>query len=211
MRSATSASAIWGSTWRRIFRPTRHPGTMPGRSRRPPRPYVSGRSPCGTPPRAPCRSTTCGRRRRPRRRSVPRTPRGAVRGSIPAGRSCRRSARCRVYRPAAHFGSQRFEQGDALGRLRQEIDRPRKVDQAEVFLAFDDDGRCLHLSREPHDFRVASFAEDHDLTSDGVHLFVRLHHAGSANGRPPGRWRRSPRCRALSRARKSWAVPRGRG
>lgn len=63
------ASAIWGSTWRRIFRPTRHPGTMPGRSRRPPRPYVSGRSPCGTPPRAPCRSTTCARRRTPPRRS----------------------------------------------------------------------------------------------------------------------------------------------
>ena len=83
------ASAIWGSTWRRIFRPTRHPGTMPGRSRRPPRPYVSGRSPCGIPPRAPCRSTTCARRRTPPRRSGVRIPPGVVRGSIPAGRSCR--------------------------------------------------------------------------------------------------------------------------
>ena len=78
--------------------------------------------------------------------------------------------------PAAHLGTQGLEQGDALGRLRQEIDRPRKVDQAEVFLALDDDGRCLHLSREPHDFRMAPFAEDHDLPSDGVHLFVCLHH-----------------------------------
>ena len=86
------ASAIWGSTWRRIFRPTRHPGTMPGRSRRPPRPYVSGRSPCGTPPRAPCRSTTCARRRTPPRRSGVRILPGVVRGSIPAGRSCHRSA-----------------------------------------------------------------------------------------------------------------------
>ena len=79
------ASAIWGSTWRRIFRPTRHPGTMPGRSLRPPRSCVSGRSPCGTPPRVPCRSTTCAHRRTPPRRSGVRILPGVVRGVLPLG------------------------------------------------------------------------------------------------------------------------------
>ena len=71
---------------------------------------------------------------------------------------------------------QPLEKRDALRRLRQEVNRPREIDLREILLPLDDQRRRRHLSREPHDFRMAPFAEDHDLPSDGVHLFVCLHH-----------------------------------
>ena len=100
----------------------------------------------------------------------------------------------RIGGPAAHFGAQPFEQRDALRGLRKEIDRTREVDQLQVLLPFDHDRRVRDLPREPHHFGVAPFAEDHHLPACRAHPFVGLLHAALAAVRPPGRWRRSPRC-----------------
>lgn len=87
-----------------------------------------------------------------------------------------------IGRPAAHFGPQRFEQGDALGCLREEVHRAREVDLTEVRLPFDHDRLVGDLPRESDHFGVAPFSEDHDLPSGRAHPFVGLDDAGLQTG-----------------------------
>ena len=104
--------------------------------------------PGGTPRRGPCRSTTCARRRTPRRRTVRklREVLFAVR-YLPADRVVDVHLP-RIGGPAAHFGAQPFEQPDALRGLRKEIDRTREVDQLQVLHPFDHDRRVRDLPRD---------------------------------------------------------------
>ena len=66
------------------------------------------------------------------------------------------------------------EQGNALRRLREEVDRSREVDQVEILLPLDDNRRIRDLTRQSHHFGVAALAEDHHLTANRAHLLVRL-------------------------------------
>ena len=76
---------------------------------------------------------------------------------------------------AHHLLAQSVEQGDGLGRLREEVNRAREVNLLQIGLVLDNDGAVLDLSRKAYHLGMAPFAQNHHLATLRGHLFVGLH------------------------------------